>query len=83
MRLVHLEIGKSWSSSYNSSKELVGKAKFAGKDGAVEIRLNPEQTSKILELCAESVVATAKQIGADMVAPLIDIKPEDTEINDD
>lgn len=55
--------------------QYVGAARFMGESGEVAVKLNPKQTLRILDLCANAVVAEASKVAEAMVAPLIEQEP--------
>jgi hypothetical protein len=52
--------------------KVTGRARFSGKDGAVEIVLSDEKCRTILQVCAMQIVDTAKQVSRDLTAECVD-----------
>lgn len=59
--------------TYGSDKgKLSGRARFSGKEGAVEILLDDEKSRVILQVCAMQIVDTAKLVARDLTAECVD-----------
>ncbi len=52
--------------------QLRGKVKFSGPIGEIDIILTSEQMDRILQVCADSLVETARAAGSLMTSELID-----------
>lgn len=70
MLLDKLEIErKKWG---DNAGTLTGSAKFIADTGSVTVRLDDAAATKILLLCAESIVHEAKAVAEAMVVPVIE-----------
>lgn len=49
----------------------VGRAKFASSYGSVEVVLSPQVSTEVLKLCADALVANAKDMAQNMTAEVI------------
>ena len=66
MRLKYLNITLS---TYGPNEgKYTGEAKFANQSGAIDIVLVPEVSDKILALCAEALVANAREVAQNLTA---------------
>ena len=50
----------------------VGKAEFAGERGAVALNLNARHCERIFEVCADGIMATAKEAASDLTCAVIE-----------
>jgi len=70
MKLQRLNIERE---SYGKDKgKLVGKITFSDDHGEVSIRLTEEHAHIILDVCADSLVATSQKIATEITANIIE-----------
>lgn len=55
-----------------SSKGLIGTVTFAGQAGEVKINVDQERASRIIEIVAEEVVASAQDVARMLVSTVLD-----------
>ena len=71
MRLEALEISVEPSYSDNAGK-YKGRVKFSNKGGDITLNLNETLSNRILEVVAEELVLTAKEVATNLTANCID-----------
>ena len=52
--------------------EYEGVAEFAGETGSVQLNLTPEMCNKIFMVCADGILATAKEAAENMTCNIIE-----------
>lgn len=66
MKLESLHLHRGWG-----KKNLTGKAKFTNELGEIELNLNEDQCQRVLEICADSLVAVSKAAAEEMCVKVI------------
>lgn len=66
MKLESLRLHRGWG-----QKNLTGKAKFTNELGEIELNLNEDQCNRVLEICADSLVAVSKAAAEEMCVKVI------------
>jgi len=70
MKVTRIDID---TKTYGENKgKLMGYVHFASEYGQVEIVINPDAAQRILELCAESIIAETAKVAQAMVVPVLE-----------
>jgi hypothetical protein len=68
MRLQKIYIRRPW----NDEKRLEGSVEFAGKSGEISLHLTDELSRRVLEVVADELVASSRQVAQDLTREIIE-----------